>query len=157
MVTFIKLWGYSSYFKYLYLVCTWNVLGQTVSSYGWCNRIPRVVFPLRFFSECISVWTSLLPKVRETSKFRSCLKFLQGTGTCLTDFLTESLPRTAPVIRTTLLLWYLCVHLYVRNYHTLAKQYGFAWLQPYGLAWLQLYGLAWSQHWPISAQFYDRF
>ena len=34
-----------------HLVRTRNVLGQTVSSYGWCNGIPRVVPLFRFFSE----------------------------------------------------------------------------------------------------------
>ena len=34
-----------------YLVCTRNDLGQTVSSYGWCNGIPRVVPLFRSFSE----------------------------------------------------------------------------------------------------------
>ena len=31
-----------------YLVCTRNNLGQTVTSYGWCNGIPRVVPFFRF-------------------------------------------------------------------------------------------------------------
>ena len=30
-----------------HLVRTRNVLGQTVSSYGWCNGIPRVVLIFR--------------------------------------------------------------------------------------------------------------
>ena len=34
-----------------HLVCTRNVLGKTVYSYGWCNGIPRVVPLFRFFSE----------------------------------------------------------------------------------------------------------
>ena len=33
-----------------HLVCTRNVLGQTDSSYGWFNAIPRVVPIFRFFS-----------------------------------------------------------------------------------------------------------
>ena len=33
------------------LVHTRNVLGQTVSSYGWCSSIPRVVPLFRSFSE----------------------------------------------------------------------------------------------------------
>ena len=42
-----------------YLVCTTNDLGQTVTSYGWCNGIPRVVpffwlFSERFASDCLS-------------------------------------------------------------------------------------------------------
>ena len=41
------------------LGCTRNVLGQTVSSYGWCNGIPLVVtlfrsFSERFVSNCLS-------------------------------------------------------------------------------------------------------
>ena len=38
-----------------HLVCTRNVLGQTVSSYGWCNGIPRVIPLFRLFSERIRV------------------------------------------------------------------------------------------------------
>ena len=34
-----------------HLVCTRNVLGQTVSFYGWCNGIPRDVPLFRSFSE----------------------------------------------------------------------------------------------------------
>ena len=34
-----------------HLVRTRNVLGQTVSSYGWCNGIPRVVPLFRYLSE----------------------------------------------------------------------------------------------------------
>ena len=34
-----------------HLVCTRNVLGQTVSSYGWCNGITCVVPLFRFLSE----------------------------------------------------------------------------------------------------------
>ena len=34
-----------------YLVRTRNNLGQTVTSYGWCDRIPRVVPFFRFFLE----------------------------------------------------------------------------------------------------------
>ena len=34
-----------------HLVCTRNVLGQTVSSYGWCKSIPRAVPFFRSFSE----------------------------------------------------------------------------------------------------------
>ena len=34
-----------------HLVCTRNNLGQTVSSYGWYNGIPRVVPLFRLFSE----------------------------------------------------------------------------------------------------------
>ena len=34
-----------------HLVCTRNVLGQTVSSYGWRNGIPRFVPFFRLFSE----------------------------------------------------------------------------------------------------------
>ena len=34
-----------------HLVRTRNDLGQTVSSYGWCNGIPRVVTLFRSFSE----------------------------------------------------------------------------------------------------------
>ena len=36
-----------------HLFCTRNDLGQTVSSYGWCNGIPRVVPLFRSFSERI--------------------------------------------------------------------------------------------------------
>ena len=34
-----------------HLVCTRNVLGQTVSSYGWCNGIPRFIPLFGSFSE----------------------------------------------------------------------------------------------------------
>ena len=34
-----------------HLVFTRNVLGQTISSYGWCNSIPRVIPLFRSFSE----------------------------------------------------------------------------------------------------------
>ena len=34
-----------------HLVCTRNVVGQTVSSYGWWDGIPRVVPLFRLFSE----------------------------------------------------------------------------------------------------------
>ena len=34
-----------------HIVRTRNKLGQTVSSYGWCNGIPRVVPLFRSFSE----------------------------------------------------------------------------------------------------------
>ena len=42
-----------------YLVHTRNDLGQTVTSYGWCNGIPRVVpffrsFLEQFVSDCLS-------------------------------------------------------------------------------------------------------
>ena len=42
-----------------YLVCTRNDLGQTVTSYGWCNGIPRVIpffrlFSEKFASDCLS-------------------------------------------------------------------------------------------------------
>ena len=33
------------------VVCTRNDLGQTVSSYGWCNGIQRFVTLFRLFSE----------------------------------------------------------------------------------------------------------
>ena len=35
----------------------------------------------------------------------------------LAVFLTDRLPRTTPIIHTTLLLWYLCVRTYIRRYN----------------------------------------
>ena len=47
---------------------------------------------------------------------RSCLCLVMGAATHLTVFLTYIIPRTAPVIRTMLLLWYLCVCTYAQYY-----------------------------------------
>ena len=71
-----------------YLVCTRNVWGQTVSSYGWCNGIPRVVTLFILFSEkfasdrlyyrrqeslsCVDLVLSFIGE-----RIRICLYFLQ--------------------------------------------------------------------------------
>ena len=90
-----------------YLVRTRKDLGQTVTSYGWCNGIPRVVPILRLFSERICVWPSFLPKLRKSSMCRSSLQFVLGTAPHLAVFLMDMIPSTSPIVRTTLMLWYL--------------------------------------------------